>query len=78
MIHRMAVSAASRRQGIAKQFMRFAEQKARELGTNYIRTDTNSRNSRMNAMFQGLGYENVGIINFRNNPNDFYCYEKEV
>lgn len=74
-IHRMAVSAESRGQGIAKQFMKFAEEKAGELGTGYIRTDTNSKNSRMNAMFQSLGYEKSGIINFRNNPNDFYCYE---
>lgn len=77
-IHRMAVSAKSRRQGIAKKFMEFAEEKARELGTGYIRTDTNSKNTRMNAMFQNLGYEKAGIINFRNNPYDFYCYEKEI
>lgn len=77
-IHRMAVSAKSRRQGIAKTFMQYAEQVAKEVGTNYIRTDTNSMNPRMNAMFQSLGYEKSGIVNFRNNPHDFYCYEKEV
>lgn len=77
-IHRMAVLGECRRQGIAKKFMEFAEEKARELGTNYIRTDTNSKNTRMNAMFQKLGYEKTGIVHFRNNPYDFYCYEKEI
>lgn len=77
-VHRMAVLAASRGQGIAKRFMKYAEQMAEECGLNYIRTDTNSMNSRMNAMFQKLGYKKAGIVHFRKNPNDFYCYEKQI
>lgn len=59
-IHRMAISEQSRGQGIAKLFMGYAEQIAQENGENYIRTDTNSMNTRMNEMFRKLGYTKAG------------------
>ncbi len=76
--HRMAVNPLYRRKGIGTKLLAFAEQTARDAGAVAVRTDTNSVNAKMNALFCKLGYELVGQISLFENPHLFNCYEKRV
>ena len=75
-IHRMAVGSAYRGQGVAARFMDFAEDQARKLGLNYIRSDTYSLNLRMNAIFKKWNYSPRGNIRFEGRIHDFNCWDK--
>jgi Sortase and related acyltransferases len=75
-IHRLAVHPTHRNRGIAKELFRFAEELARRDGTSYIRSDTYSLNTRMNALFAKMGYRRTGVIRFLGRRSDFYCYDK--
>lgn len=77
-IHRMAIAPQSRQQGVGSALMAFAESIAEKNGTNYLKTDTYSVNSKMNNLFKKFGYQSVGEISFRNRPHRFICYEKSL
>ena len=76
MLHRLVVSPAERGQGIGTKLMQFAEEKAVQMGTDYIKSDTYSTNKQMNALFKKLGYEYVGDTRFPGRELPFHCYEK--
>lgn len=77
-LHRMAVSINSRKQGIASALMQFAEDIALMSDIHYIRTDTYSSNEKMQGLFKKLGYSFIGEIAFQERPHPFYCYDKQL
>lgn len=77
-IHRMAVKPSVRKTGIGTELMKFADRLALENNIRYIKTDTNSVNAKMNALFKKCGYNFVGEISFLGKEKPFYCYEKII
>ncbi|HEY8364139.1 MAG TPA: GNAT family N-acetyltransferase [Haloplasmataceae bacterium] len=75
-IHRFAVNRKYQRQSIGTKLVEFAEQLSRNKGINYVKVDTNSKNIRMNNLFQKLGFVFIGQITLRNLPDKFNCYDK--
>lgn len=78
--HRMAVHPSIQRSGIAKAFMKKAEELAVEKGFKFVRIDTNKLNTAMQIMFSKLGYEYSGEISLlRAKPElRFLCYQKNI
>lgn len=77
-LHRMAVGSRHRRQGIGKELMKFAEDLARQSNIAYLKTDTNSINEKMNALFIRYGYTMIGKMSFLGKETPFYAYEKAL
>jgi GNAT superfamily N-acetyltransferase len=75
-VHRMSVNPASRRRGIGTELMSFAEELALRSNVRYLKTDTYSTNTNMNALFVKCGYKLVGEMRFLGKENPFNCYEK--
>jgi GNAT superfamily N-acetyltransferase len=75
-IHRLAVARSFRNKGVAGGLLRFAEEAARKNASRYLRSDTYSRNVRMNALFAGAGYRRTGTIRFPARQDVFFCYDK--
>ncbi|QVK17984.1 GNAT family N-acetyltransferase [Mycoplasmatota bacterium] len=75
-IHRFAVKRSYQRQKIATKLIEFVEHFAKNKNINYIKVDTNSKNSRMNTLFNHLGYTFIGEINLRDLKDVFNCYDK--
>lgn len=75
-VHRMAVNPVYRRSGIGKELMQLADELARKNDIRYLKTDTYSINTKMNALFVKCGYRLVGEMSFLNKAMPFYCYEK--
>ena len=65
-LHTLVISPNKGRMGYGKGFVAFYEQYALENNCPYLRIDTNARNVRARAMYQKLGYEEIGIV-----PCDF-------
>ena len=77
-IHRMAVNPACRRQGIGQKLIKFADELATENKVNYIKTDTYSINTKMDALFRKCGLIKVGEMYFLGKEKPFYCYDKLI
>jgi len=77
-IHRMAVDPAYRRKGVASELMNFAEELALQNNIAYLKTDTNSINENMKALFLKCGYNYIGEISFLGKETPFYCYDKRL
>ena len=77
-IHRMAVNPAYRRNGIGTMLMNFAEDLALRNNIKYLKTDTNSLNTKMNSLFKKCGYNFVSEMSFLGKETPFYCYEKTL
>lgn len=77
-LHRLVVNSAARGQGIGTKLMMFAEQKAAEMGSDYLKSDTYSTNKQMNSLFRKMGYKYIGDTYFPGRELGFYCYEKEL
>lgn len=75
-VHRMAVNPNYRRSGIGTELMKFADELASENNIRYLKTDTYSINTKMNAMFEKCGYNLIGEMSFLAKEKPFYCYEK--
>ena len=75
-LHRLVVNSAAKGRGIGTRLMQFAEEKAAQMGSDYIKSDTYSTNKQMNALFKKLGYKYVGDTRFPGRDLPFYCYEK--
>ncbi len=61
-VHRVAVSGAKLRRGVAGSMMRFAEQMARQRGMKSVRIDTHKGNLPMRTMLEKNGYVHCGTI----------------
>jgi ribosomal protein S18 acetylase RimI-like enzyme len=75
-IHRMGVSPDHRNAGIGAELVRFADELARSIGVNCLRTDTYSLNTKAQELFQKNGYVFVGEMSFLSKEKPFYCYDK--
>ncbi|MDP4125865.1 MAG: GNAT family N-acetyltransferase [Bacillota bacterium] len=75
-IHRMSVHPEYRRNGIGFKLMNFAETLAHNKNISYLKTDTNSMNEKMQALFLKCGYKDIGVISFLGKEEPFYCYDK--
>ncbi|MCD2345550.1 GNAT family N-acetyltransferase [Clostridium guangxiense] len=75
-IHRMAVNPNYRRSGIGTELMKFADKLALQNNIRYLKTDTYSINTKMNALFKKCSYNLVGEMSFLGKEKSFYCYEK--
>ena len=75
-IHRLAIHPKYQHQGLAKQLMDFAEQKAREMSATSVRLDTFSQNKRNQQFYKARGYTQLGTIFFpKQSEHPFYCFE---
>ena len=61
-LHTLVIDPDAAGRGFGKQFVAFYEDYARKNGCKVLRMDTNSRNTRARAMYQALGYREVGIV----------------
>lgn len=75
-IHRFAVRRDQQKRGVGSKLIEFAEKFAKNKQINYLRVDTNSKNSRMNQLFKKMGFQFIGTITLRNLPDLFNCYDK--
>lgn len=75
-VHRMAVAPAYRRNGIGTELMNFVDEYALKNNIHYLKTDTYSINTKMNALFMKFNYKLVGEMSFLGKEKPFYCYEK--
>jgi GNAT superfamily N-acetyltransferase len=75
-VHRMAVHPAYRRQGVGGGLLEFAQALAARNQIYYLKTDTYSINTKMNALFQKFGFSFVSEMAYRDKELPFYCYEK--
>jgi len=73
-IHRVAVDPAFQRKGFAKALLGFAENYAHEKGYQSLRLDAFLHNPAPVHLYEKVGYQKVGIVNFRKGP--FFCLEK--
>lgn len=75
-IHRMAVDPEHQSNGVGRDLMNFAEDLALKRNIEYLKTDTNSLNDKMKALFLKCGYNFIGEISFLGKETPFYCYDK--
>ncbi|MEW9096972.1 MAG: GNAT family N-acetyltransferase [Clostridiaceae bacterium] len=75
-VHRMAVSSSHRQMGIGTELINFADELALKNNIKYLKTDTYSLNTKMNAFFKRSGYDLIGEMSFLGKEKPFYCYER--
>ena len=71
----MGINPKYRRQGKAKNLIRYAENLAMDNGIMYLKTDTNSMNIKMYNLFKKCGFRFVGQMEFMGKTDVFYCYD---
>lgn len=60
--HTLFVDPGCQHQGIGRGFIKYYEDYALSEGCPYLRFDTNEHNLRARALYQQLGYEEIGIV----------------
>ncbi|GLB47944.1 GNAT family N-acetyltransferase [Neptunitalea lumnitzerae] len=75
-VHRLSIHPNTQGQGIGKKCMLAIETFAKHNNYKAIRLDTYIPNIKANKLYNGLGYNKTGIVQFRKGL--FYCYEKEL
>lgn len=73
-IHRLSVKSNCQGQGIGKELMIFIEEYAKNNGYSSIKLDAFLNNQSALKLYENLGYNNIGEVNFR--KGIFNCYEK--
>ena len=76
-IHRMAVSDAHRKQGVAKFIFNKCEEKLKESKILSMRIDTHEDNTEMQGLLHHLGYVYCGVI-FLDNADKRLAFEKLI
>ena len=61
-LHTLVISPKHAKRGWGSRFVAFYEEYALENGCNYLRMDTNARNTVARALYRKLGYEEIGIV----------------
>lgn len=80
-LHTLVVDPEVSGKGYGTKFVAFYEQYALEQGCPYLRMDTNERNKAARALYQKLGYTEVGIVpcQFNGIPGvNLVCLEKKL
>ena len=62
MLHTLTIAPHAAGRGFGKAFVAFYEEYARTKGCRYLRMDTNVKNAQARAMYQKLGYKEIGVI----------------
>lgn len=75
-IHRLCVNAQEQRKGYGKRTVLLAERELRKQGFSCIRLDAFTLNPYSNRLYEALGYQKAGTVQFRKGA--FYCYEKRL
>lgn len=75
-VHRLAVSPAFQRQGIARAAMEYVEKTAKEKGIKTIRLDTFCGNPAGAALYESLGFKTIGYAHWR--KGKFQIMEKII
>ena len=75
-VHRLMIDPRYQRRGIARELMRFAEQRAEALGCDCVRLDAYSKNPGALELYHRLGYHDAGSVTFRKGV--FRCFEKRL
>jgi ribosomal protein S18 acetylase RimI-like enzyme len=75
-VHRLMIDPRYQRRGMARELMRFAEQRAGALGCDCVRLDAYSKNPRALELYHRLGYHDAGSVTFRKGV--FRCFEKKL
>lgn len=75
-VHRLTISPAYQRCGLASRLMKFAEDTATIRGYDCIRLDAFTQNPATFTLYDKLGYRKAGIVRFR--KGEFFCYEKAI
>ena len=61
-LHTLVIDPASAKRGFGRAFVGFYEGYARQCGCRFLRMDTNVKNARARAMYEKLGYMEIGVI----------------
>lgn len=61
-LHTLVISPKERGKGYGQKFVAYYEEYARQRGCRYLRMDTNARNVNARALYQKLGYAEIGIV----------------
>jgi ribosomal protein S18 acetylase RimI-like enzyme len=75
-VHRLTIDPSQQRRGLAARLMQFAEEIAESKGYDTIRFDAFTQNHGATALYENLGYEKAGTVQFRKGL--FFCFEKPV
>ncbi|MDA3901785.1 MAG: GNAT family N-acetyltransferase [Spirochaetes bacterium] len=75
-LHRLCVSPEYQNRGIAKEMILFAENYAEQNGFKTIRFDAFVKNPISVAIYNKMGYECCGVVEFR--KGEFFCFEKRI
>jgi len=79
--HTLVVDPAAKGKGYGRQMVAFYEQYAREHRCPFLRMDTNAINTRARALYQSLGYKEIGITPCAFNgigQVNLVCLEKKI
>lgn len=61
-LHTLVIAPQASGKGYGKQFIHYYEEYARTHGCRYLRMDTNQKNVKARALYQKLGYKEIGIV----------------
>ncbi len=76
MMHRLAVDPEAHGQGIARKLVAFSEEYGTREGYRSLRLDTYAKNTAALKLYQGLGYDLRGEVNFPGRVASFPVFEK--
>ncbi|GAA0850935.1 GNAT family N-acetyltransferase [Bifidobacterium pullorum subsp. gallinarum] len=76
MMHRLAVDPKAQGKGIARKLVAFSEEYGIRGGYSSLRLDTYSKNASALKLYQGLGYDLRGEVNFPGRVASFPVFEK--
>ena len=77
-IHRLAVPMEYRRNNIAYKLFEFAEQYAKMNDAKIVKSDTEVSNTKMNNLFNKLGFAYIGKFSYDDYPGNYNYYEKRL
>jgi ribosomal protein S18 acetylase RimI-like enzyme len=75
-IHRLAINPVQQGKGFAKRLISFAEGEILRMDFKSIRLDAFSGNLKALMLYEGMGYQKRGEVNFPGRNLPFICFEK--
>lgn len=77
-LHRLAIKKESRKEGLAQNFFKYAENLALKNNIDILKADTEEHNLKMNNLFIKLGFIKKGEFEYDDYPGHYIYYEKEI
>ena len=75
-VHRLCIDPGYQRRGLATHLMEFVQTTAEARGYDTVRLDAFTQNRAASALYERLGYEKAGTVQFRKGL--FFCFEKQT